>query len=104
MCVCVYMCVYVHVCMCIDNAGMSRRSTLAYRPLHTTTLSDLVTSYRNAYEEVGHSVKKITVGLPFDTYERSGMKGVYVCMCICVCVYVCVYMCMCVCMCVCVCM
>lgn len=53
--------------------GLSRRSSLDYRELKFESFSELVLSYKAAYEEVGHTVKKMTVGLPF-TRERTSER------------------------------
>lgn len=56
--------------------GLSRRSTLGPRDVRYETLSELVYSYREAYEEVGHKVRKITVGLPYE-YDSKSVNHVY---------------------------
>jgi hypothetical protein len=45
--------------------GLSRRSTLDFRPLIFPTLSSLICSFRDAYAEVGHEIHYVTLGLPF---------------------------------------
>lgn len=51
--------------------GLSRRYTLAGRDLKFDKLDVLVQSYFEAYEEVGHKVRKMTVGLPISHNTSS---------------------------------
>ena len=44
--------------------GISRRASLAHRPMRYTSVSEMITSYREAYETLGHAVLKVRVGLP----------------------------------------
>jgi len=44
--------------------GLSRRHTLAGRDIKYDKLDDLFLSFKEAYEEVGHRVRKMTIGLP----------------------------------------
>jgi hypothetical protein len=50
---------------------MSRKNTLDYRELSFRTLSALVQSFKEAYEDFGHKILKVTVGLPFGHNEKS---------------------------------
>jgi len=70
--------VFWHVVMGIQSLngkfgalGISRRPTLDYRDLTYDSLSALTLSYIEEYTKVGHTVNKITVGLPFGTREHS---------------------------------
>ena len=44
--------------------GISRRASLAHRPMRYGSVSEILTSYREAYEDIGHEVLKVRVGLP----------------------------------------
>ena len=44
--------------------GISRRASLAHRPMRYGSVSEILTSYREAYEDIGHAVLKVRVGLP----------------------------------------
>ena len=44
--------------------GLSRRNTLDYKEIKFLSLSELILDYREAYHQVGHSLRKIYVGLP----------------------------------------
>ena len=44
--------------------GISRRASLAHRPMRYTSVSEILTSYRDAYRTLGHAVLKVRVGLP----------------------------------------
>jgi hypothetical protein len=44
--------------------GISRRATLGFRPMEFASITDILTSYKRAYAEVGHEVTKVRVGLP----------------------------------------
>ncbi len=44
--------------------GLSRRPTLDFKELKFDSLSALVEDYLTAYDEVGHTVRKIMIGLP----------------------------------------
>jgi hypothetical protein len=58
--------------------GISRRPTLDFRDMTYNSLSQLTLSYIEEYSKVGHTVCKITVGLPFGTKEFS-QETVYWC-------------------------
>lgn len=70
---------YWHIVLALKHGnkfgamGLSRRSTLDYRELKYDSLSDLILSYKAAYEEVGHKIKKMTVGLPM-AREKTNEK------------------------------
>lgn len=51
--------------------GISRRPTLDYRDVTFDSLSALTLSYIKEYSIVGHTVNKVTVGLPFGNKEFS---------------------------------
>lgn len=56
------------------SVGLSRRCTLDYRPLVFSSLSALVESFRDAYQEVEHRIHMITVGLPMARKEHSNER------------------------------
>ena len=44
--------------------GISRRASLAHRPMRYGSVSEILTSYRGRHEDIGHAVLKVRVGLP----------------------------------------
>lgn len=53
--------------------GISRKATLAYRPLEFEGLGSLIYDFVNAYETCWHSVKKVYVGFPFPHDAHSSL-------------------------------
>ncbi|XP_075253501.1 tubulinyl-Tyr carboxypeptidase 2-like [Convolutriloba macropyga] len=53
------------------SLGMSRRSTLAYKPLNFDSLSALVTSFEKCYAEIGHKISRLAIGIPVTHDCRS---------------------------------
>jgi len=47
------------------SLGVSRRAELGYRPCEYNSLFDLALSFIQCYNSLGHTVRRITVGLPF---------------------------------------
>jgi len=45
--------------------GLSRKQTLAYKPIQYDNLADLVTDYKESYQECWHELCKVYVGFPF---------------------------------------
>ena len=62
--------VFRHIVLAVSSGGlygaigMSRRQSLMYKALRQPTLSSLVRSFMDAYDEVGHDVLRVIVGLP----------------------------------------
>ena len=44
--------------------GISRRASLAFREFKYRSVSEILTSYKDAYAEIGHEVLKVRMGLP----------------------------------------
>lgn len=51
--------------------GMSRRSSLAFKPLKYTSLAELLVDYINSYQSYMHKVKRIKIGSPLGYSNRS---------------------------------
>lgn len=53
--------------------GLSRRHTLAGKRFIFDSIASLIEDYKAAYEEVGHTLRKLTLGLPFggDSFARE---------------------------------
>ena len=51
--------------------GLSRRKQLMYKPLHFKTLAKLIFSFKEAYEECHHSLRKVKLSapVPHDTHS-----------------------------------
>ena len=56
--------------------GLSRKNTLMYKPLKFETLGNLLTDYKNAYEECFHTLYYVYLGLPFgrDMYSQDEIQ------------------------------
>ncbi|XP_067942089.1 tubulinyl-Tyr carboxypeptidase 2-like [Watersipora subatra] len=62
--------------------GMSRREDLMHKPLHFTSLSDLVIDYIESYNQYHHKVNKLKIGFPVShdphSHEPIHWKGLAV--------------------------
>ena len=54
--------------------GISRKKTLAYKPLEFDSFGSLLLDYKKAYESCWHELLKIYVGLPFSHDPYSGTR------------------------------
>jgi len=48
----------------LSRDRLSRRDTLDYKPLKFSSLGALIEDYKAAYEEIGHRLVKVVIGLP----------------------------------------
>tara|TARA_B110000977_G_scaffold5017_2_gene7196 strand:- start:9076 stop:10518 length:1443 start_codon:yes stop_codon:yes gene_type:complete len=51
--------------------GISRRSSLAFRDMSYKSITEILTTYRDAYQELGHSIVKVRTGLPVPRVPRE---------------------------------
>lgn len=75
---------FEHIILAVKNnkngkwgaIGLSRKNTLMYKPLKFETLGNLLTDYKNAYEECFHTLYYVYLGLPFgrDMYSQDEIQ------------------------------
>jgi len=73
---------FAHIVMAVKanelwgSLGISRRRTLGFKPLRFAKLSHLVAEFRRSYEDIGHSVEKVIVGLPVshDIFSKAPVQ------------------------------
>lgn len=74
--------IYRHIIMAVGNQGkwgalgLSRKSTLMYKDLDYKSLSALILDYKSSYEECGHSIDHVGLGLPF-AHEIHSMLPIH---------------------------
>lgn len=55
--------------------GLSRRDTLAYKPLTYTSLPALIQAYRQAYSDVWHTLVRVRLSRPIQ-HDRHSVKRI----------------------------
>jgi hypothetical protein len=63
--------IYDHSTGMFGALGMSRRSTLGFKPLRFRSLTELLMDYIDSYASFLHKVKRIKVGMPLANSNRS---------------------------------